>query len=193
MDIRRGHDALAQAVVNIRPHEQVNGHSWGIAWVDDDGVHIQRGVGTIPSDLETPVADAALAHTRFATKGDVTVANAHPFAIERNGEVVAALAHNGTWYNAPDIDGWSDTRAMAALLSSMLDKQPDAHFGDMFAELCKITGETTIALHRDGTCYIHSGRFPITRYGAVVSSSGQPYELEDGMHVITPGEEMVMP
>jgi len=193
MDIRRGCDALAEAVVNIRPHEELNGHSYGMAWVNGDGVHIKRGVGRIPDDVNMPIAEAALAHTRFATRGKINVENSHPFAIERNDQVVAALAHNGTWHEAPDVDGWSDTRAMVAVLNHMLDEDPNLPFREAFKRLGEMTGETIVALHEDGACYVHSGWFPITRDGSVVSSSGQAFELEEGVHVIEPGEELVAP
>lgn len=180
MDIRRSDDALGESIRAVKRHEDANGHSWGWAAVVGGEIEIQKGVGEIPDDVDAPVAGAAMCHTRAATKGSVTEENAHPFAVERDGETVAALAHNGTWYGAPDIGDWSDSRAMAMILSSMLGEYPDRAFGAMFHRLGDLTGETIIALHRDGTLYVHSGRFPITRSGTVVSSSGQASEIPKG-------------
>src|SRR5205814_2622370 len=74
--------------------------SAGIAVIDDAGdLHIRRAVGRI-SVLETsiqstaPLPDArvGMAHTRWATHGAPTVANAHPHT-DDGGRI--ALVHNG--------------------------------------------------------------------------------------------------
>jgi hypothetical protein len=188
MTVRRGRDALKEGVRDTVPHEGDNGHSWGWAYADGGDLVVERGLGRIPL-RDVPVVEAALVHTRYATVGEVSPANAHPFPVERGGEAVAALAHNGTWYDAPDIEGWSDSRAMAAVLSRALDADPTLGFREAFARLGDVTGETLAALHRDGTCYVHAGRFGITRGGAVFASSGHD-PLPDGVHVVEPGEEV---
>jgi hypothetical protein len=189
MTVRRGGDALADAVRAARRHEDANRHSWGWAVARGGELVIEKGTGRCPHGrADLPVGEAALAHVRFATVGEVTEANAHPFAVERGGGAVAALAHNGTWRGAPDVDGWSDSRAMAAILGRMLRDNPGMRFCRAFRALGELTGETLAALHRDGTCYVHSGRFVITRSGPVVASSGLE-ELGGGVHVVEPGAE----
>jgi len=184
MDIRRSDDALAGAIRSVREHEGSNGHSWGWAAAVDGEIVIEKGVGELPETGYVPAAEAALCHTRFATKGEITPGNAHPFAVEVEGETVAALAHNGTWYEAPDIRDWSDSRCMARILQMSLEN--GTHFPAAFRALGEMTGETIIALHRDGTCWVHSGRFPITREGDVVSSSGRAEDLATGVHTVEP-------
>jgi len=188
MDIRRSRDALAESIRAVKRHEGSNGHSWGWAAVVDGEIEIQKGIGRIPDNVKAPVVEAAMCHTRYATVGDINEENAHPFEVTYDGEVVAALAHNGTWYDAPDVEGWSDSRAMASVLSRALDR--DVPFREAFGTLGEVTGETVIALHRDGALYVHSGRFPITRSGAAVSSSGRECEVPTGEVLsIAPGVE----
>jgi len=181
MDIRRGDDALRASIEAVRAREHEHGHSWGWAAVTENGLEVERGLGEIPEGVRIPDTEAALCHTRFATVGEITVANAHPFPVEVDGETVAALAHNGTWYGAPEQDGRSDSRAMAAELEYLLGIGMD--FGNAFGHLAKLTGETLAALRADGSCWVHAGRFPITRDGDVVSSSGHEL-LPEGVHVL---------
>lgn len=52
-----------------------------------------KGIGTIG------LADVVMGHTRYATRGAITVANCHPFKV---GDVT--LAHNGMIYNSDSLD-----------------------------------------------------------------------------------------
>lgn len=182
MTARTGADALAEAVRDARDHERRNGHSWGWAWTGPDGLDIRRGLGRMPPASEAPYADSALVHTRRATRGAVTVENAHPFPVNRG----AALAHNGTWREAPRVDGWSDTRVMADVLSRTLRRRPDDGFGECFRALGEHTGETMLALRGDGTVWVHAGRYEITRDGPVVASSGHE-PMDPGVHRVGRG------
>lgn len=178
MTIRREHDAAAEAVCAVAEHERTNGHSWGYAWIENGEIVIRKGVGDTPDDLEVPVTDVALGHTRLATTGLVNVSNAHPFPIHRDGEVVAALGHNGTWYGAPNHETHSDTFMMARLFEMLIEDHED--FEAAMQELVERCGETITVLHRSGDAYVYSGRFPITRTGKVAASSGLDQSIPDG-------------
>lgn len=73
------------------------GHSFGAYFVDSQ--RLLRGIGrmanaTWPNQQSPITCSRVICHTRYATHGDVTVANAHPFRIEH---IVGA--HNGIIYN----------------------------------------------------------------------------------------------
>jgi len=168
-------DAAVAAVEALRRGERVSGgHSWGLAVPDGDTVRIETGVGELPPRAEGFAAgmdaDVALGHTRFATRGEITKQNAHPFAIhDREGAAVAALGHNGTWYDAPDTER-ADSFYIARLVESLV------HAGHSLERAVReagtITGETLLALHADGEAVVHSGRFEITATGETIASTG---------------------
>lgn len=172
MTARKEYDALAMGIIATKPHEEQNGHSWGYAYAEDGEIHIRKGVGEIPDDLDVPLVDNAIVHTRFATRGEVNKENAHPYAVEYDGEVIAALAHNGTWVQAPKAEGKSDTWMMARYFELLL-RENDGDFETALKELTEKVGETIVVLHRDGTVYGYSGRFMITASDdGVIASSG---------------------
>lgn len=67
--------------------------SWGVAVLKDDKLAVDKHIGKIKdSKLNLPESNIALGHTRWATHGGVTVANAHPHLANNNQ---FALVHNG--------------------------------------------------------------------------------------------------
>ncbi|AAM88714.1 putative glutaminase [Natrialba phage PhiCh1] len=176
MSIYRGDDAPERAVAACQQNEQRSGgHSWGVAVAVDGELHRERGVGAMPIDAvdALPEADVALGHTRFATRGEISLRNAHPFEVrDRDGEPVAMLAHNGTWLSAPDVDDRADSWYMARLMESIYCAEPARPFEEIVRATGETTGETMTVLHRDGSAYTYSGRYEITEDDHCVRSSG---------------------
>jgi len=182
MAIYRGENAAVDAMQACTENElKSGGHSWGLAFPAGGELVIVKAVGEIPEAAVNlaPGAEVALAHTRMATRGEVCLENAHPFAVKDvDGEVVAALAHNGTWYGAPENGaGRCDSYYIARLLEDLLI--PERDFREAVRLAGEVTGETITVLHRDGTGYVYSGRYGVTEGdGCVKSTGGTP--IPDG-------------
>jgi glutamine phosphoribosylpyrophosphate amidotransferase len=169
--------AVEQAVDRLRHGERCSGgDSWGLAFPkqNGEGLEIRTGVGTVPQNMETVAshwdADVALGHTRWATRGEISMRNAHPFAIRNSdGDTIAALAHNGTWHDAPKTDR-ADSFYIARLAESMILAGHDLN--DAVQHAGDVTGETLVVIDSEGTGYVYSGRFEITDTGGDVASSG---------------------
>lgn len=193
MTVRSESDALAKGIIATRRGEEISGgHSWGYAYVENGELNFEHGLRRLPEDPDLPVTDNALVHTRFATQGNITIENAHPFRIRNGeGETVAALAHNGTWRDSPDSQRFSDTWFMARLLEHNVEK------ADTFEEALEKTvdkvGETVVVLHRNKSMYVYSGRYPISKDGTVVQSTGFE-DIRDGqlLRIDESGDETIV-
>lgn len=128
--------------------------SWGVAALTPSGVFVEKKVGAIgEGKLTLPPTDALLgiAHTRWATHGGVTQANAHPhqssdgrFLVAQNGivenylELKADLERQGYQFQTP-----TDTEVIVHLIHAELqtaDSFPEA----VRRAFLKLTGRNTI-------------------------------------------------
>ncbi|MEM9374071.1 MAG: class II glutamine amidotransferase, partial [Planctomycetota bacterium] len=135
--------------------------SAGIATLDDDGLHLCRAVGRV-ANVEARIDErgglpgsCGLAHTRWATHGGVTEANAHPHQDPRNG---ICLVHNGIIENYATIRRFledrghnfvseTDTEVLACLIGELHD--PDNGMDlekSVQAALREVTGAYAIAV-----------------------------------------------
>lgn len=85
-------ETLAKMAIDT---ESRGDHSFGFAWIDGDNrLRSYKQVGAISQNLPRlrMLADARMliAHCRYATHGEVNIANAHPFASDGGW-----IAHNG--------------------------------------------------------------------------------------------------
>lgn len=180
MTAKHGESAGERAVRAVRRHEERNGHSWGVAAVVDGELHVSKGLGEIPDEYEPPEAEQVIAHTRYATRGTISPDNAHPFVIEdEEGDAVAALAHNGTWRDAPVDGDRCDSYYIAREIEEAYHET-----GDLEAAIQGVApriGETILVLAADGTTFVYSGRYEIRVDPAdkSIASSGEPHSIPD--------------
>lgn len=145
---------MAELVEGLRRMEYRGYDSWGVAALTPTGIFLEKKVGGIgEGKLDHPPKQTSLgiAHTRWATHGGVTQANAHPhassddrFVVAQNGivenylELKAALRQQGYRFKTP-----TDTEVIVHLIHSQLKKTKSFREAVRKAFL-KLTGRNTI-------------------------------------------------
>lgn len=100
--------------------------SAGICVAESDGLHLFKTQGRVsaledmlPSDL---LGTSAIGHTRWATHGEVSNCNAHPFL---SGDGTFAICHNGILDNFAELK--ANLQKSGAVFSSETDSETIAH------------------------------------------------------------------
>jgi glucosamine--fructose-6-phosphate aminotransferase (isomerizing) len=209
-------DALLESIRNL---EYRGYDSCGVALVDRDGLTVRKDVGTVDEvDRRVALSELAgtvgIAHTRWATHGAVTRANAHPhtscggdFAIVHNG-IVANYRHlrEELLAEGHELRSSTDTETIVHLIEKYYRS-----LGSLEAAFCKALGRlegsyavAMVSVHEPDRIYCARFESPLligrgaeaTYLGSDVNAflgfSRSVIALEDGQYaVLRPGQASV--
>jgi glucosamine--fructose-6-phosphate aminotransferase (isomerizing) len=173
-------DAADVVLAGLRLLEYRGYDSWGIAVAHEDGMALEKRVGKI-GDATTDLPDSrvGIGHTRWATHGGVTEANAHP---HRDCAGRLALIHNGIVSNYRALRdplaraghrfrSETDTEVVVHLLEEWLartppgpDQLPDALMA-AFRQLQGLNAITVLDVHTGQVAAAKSGSPLILGWG----------------------------
>ena len=150
--IGKRNDAGSLVIDGLKNLEYRGYDSWGVACKIDSKVMIEKDIGKISTINSSDFADdcsLAIGHTRWATHGGVTPANAHPHA---NGSGTIAVVHNGILENYQELK--RDLESKGHVFKSETDTEIIPH---VIEEYMKETGDFTSAIKK--SCDAFEGRF----------------------------------
>jgi glutamine---fructose-6-phosphate transaminase (isomerizing) len=167
----RGYEA-AIVVSGLKYLEYRGYDSWGVAVAHRDQVVCEKAVGSISqAQTSLPASRATLGHTRWATHGGVTRANAHPH-VDCTGSL--ALTHNGIVENyqelraqlrqSHDFQSETDSEVLVHLLEEALEQRSDL-IGALIDIFPRIKGLSAVAV------------LDAQRNQVVVAKNGSPLAL----------------
>lgn len=157
-----GDKAVSRVLDGLKRLEYRGYDSWGIGYIEQNNIELIKNTGKVSEiTLENINASFAIGHTRWATHGGVTVANAHPhYSTDKD----FILAQNGIFENYADVKndlitkGYkfvseTDTEVIVRLLEENLKSNHD--FLNALVETFKVLKgrNTIIVLRNNGEIY----------------------------------------
>ncbi|MCD7928340.1 MAG: class II glutamine amidotransferase [Oscillospiraceae bacterium] len=98
-------------------HSTDHPNGWGLAFFHGDSVSLEKEPvmalksAYLRERLRRPISTSAMvAHIRLATRGTVDYENCHPFVGRDSGGRTWTLLHNGTVFEAPELDRYVHTQ-----------------------------------------------------------------------------------
>jgi glucosamine--fructose-6-phosphate aminotransferase (isomerizing) len=160
-------DAVPIVLDGLKRLEYRGYDSCGLAVVDDKGIIVKKDVGKIDSVFNSNPdvhGNVALAHTRWATHGGVTQANAHPH-LSNDGSIV--VVHNGIIENYQElrnklqergfrIYSQTDTEVVPNLIQFHMRDKP--YLDAVQAALRELEGSYAVVIARKGETRLVAAR-----------------------------------
>ncbi len=146
-------NAAGMAVEGLKNLEYRGYDSWGVAWKEGSELNVRKDIGKIsgvdPASL--PACSLSIGHTRWATHGGVTVANAHPHL---NEDKTIAVVHNGIVENYQELR--EELKAKGHTFVSETDTEVIPH---LIEEELKLTEDFAHAVRN--ACRKFKGRYAL--------------------------------
>jgi glucosamine--fructose-6-phosphate aminotransferase (isomerizing) len=211
--VGKRHDAGRIVVRGLKNLEYRGYDSWGVARLHDGSVLVTKNIGKIGAvnpESFAELCSLAIAHTRWATHGGVTVENAHPH-LSCDGTV--AVVHNGIIENYEELrrelqkrghmfKSETDTEVIVHLLEEELKGSTFAEaarrtckrFSGRYAFLALHTGSHELVAARTGSPLIigkgEGEYFIASDIPAFLEHTKTVNYLDDGELVVTDGNSV---
>ncbi len=211
--VGKRHDAGRIVVRGLKNLEYRGYDSWGVARKIDGDMSVTKRVGKIGGvnpESFSDLCNMAIAHTRWATHGGVTDANAHPH-LSCDGTI--AVVHNGIIENYQELrtalkkkghtfKSETDTEVICHLIEEHMKKEKFSEavrhacrdFEGRYAFLAMHTGTSELVAARTGSPLIvgvgKGEYFIASDIPAFLEHTKIVNYLDDGEMVVTNGEEI---